>query len=551
MSFSRIQAAWLALLIGPAVALTGCGGSSSDSSSTTTAESTSPQGSVAMFVTDAPADPDLFEAVYVTLSQVELVPEDGSQPIVVREGDPVTVDLLNLTHDSLPLSYREGIPEGRYCEIRLTVDEVKLDLADGETVTTGLPADGLVTLLPDDCLDVQTGGVVNVQLDIDLGKSIFEEDGAYFMRPVFYVDVIREPGSQRLVRLEGKISEFDQDQQRILLCDSLPVQRYDFDNTYQGCAWVDLTDSTALFDNLNYDGEPRALSELFMDAKLGQTLAVAGVVSEFGHGVLEFDIPAGQLPPPGECKLWYPERPAGQQPPPKPCDLLVETAPTDTVVIDHDARIILDRRGLMAVDAIALELGEFLRVDGSVVDPVTDGAFTMASRPGEAVQADAADPLPVALQATAAGVNGTRIVSKTGAYLGTDAVIPETPVSVDGILETSSVGNTLRAALVVLDEAMQGLERLSGTVQTVDGSTAIVTTAIADDNPCGDSAGDLQIVTDAETRFLTVTVTDSGSTSRDGGTLEADQTVDVYGVCATDGTFDAEQVVIIEDTRAF
>lgn len=31
------------------------------------------------------------------------------------------------------------------------------------------------------------------------------------------------------------------------------------------------------------------------------------------------DIPYGHYPPPGECRLWYPNRPPGQQPPPRDC----------------------------------------------------------------------------------------------------------------------------------------------------------------------------------------------------------------------------------------
>lgn len=31
-------------------------------------------------------------------------------------------------------------------------------------------------------------------------------------------------------------------------------------------------------------------------------------------------IPKGHLPPPGKCKIWYPNRPAGQQPPPTSCE---------------------------------------------------------------------------------------------------------------------------------------------------------------------------------------------------------------------------------------
>jgi len=30
-------------------------------------------------------------------------------------------------------------------------------------------------------------------------------------------------------------------------------------------------------------------------------------------------IPRGHLPPPGECRTWYPGRPAGHQPPPYRC----------------------------------------------------------------------------------------------------------------------------------------------------------------------------------------------------------------------------------------
>lgn len=31
------------------------------------------------------------------------------------------------------------------------------------------------------------------------------------------------------------------------------------------------------------------------------------------------NIPPGHLPPPGECRIWYPGKPPGQQPPPVSC----------------------------------------------------------------------------------------------------------------------------------------------------------------------------------------------------------------------------------------
>jgi hypothetical protein len=30
-------------------------------------------------------------------------------------------------------------------------------------------------------------------------------------------------------------------------------------------------------------------------------------------------MPDGHMPPPGECRVWYPDRPAGHQPPPFKC----------------------------------------------------------------------------------------------------------------------------------------------------------------------------------------------------------------------------------------
>lgn len=32
-----------------------------------------------------------------------------------------------------------------------------------------------------------------------------------------------------------------------------------------------------------------------------------------------YRIPAGHLPPPGKCRVWFPDRPAGHQPPPTDC----------------------------------------------------------------------------------------------------------------------------------------------------------------------------------------------------------------------------------------
>lgn len=37
------------------------------------------------------------------------------------------------------------------------------------------------------------------------------------------------------------------------------------------------------------------------------------------HGYTHLQIPPGHYPPPGECRIWYPDRPPGHQPPPGQC----------------------------------------------------------------------------------------------------------------------------------------------------------------------------------------------------------------------------------------
>lgn len=44
-------------------------------------------------------------------------------------------------------------------------------------------------------------------------------------------------------------------------------------------------------------------------------------------------IPPGHLPPPGECRIWFPDRPPGQQPPPGPCGALQDRVPPGAVLV--------------------------------------------------------------------------------------------------------------------------------------------------------------------------------------------------------------------------
>jgi hypothetical protein len=81
-------------------------------------------------------------------------------------------------------------------------------------------------------------------------------------------------------------------------------------------------------------------------------------------------IPEGHLPPPGECRVWYPGRPAGQQPPPTSCAEAEEVAPPSTWILyrpPEDRRVVHTRvvdpvrRGvIIRIDLYDAERGTYL-----------------------------------------------------------------------------------------------------------------------------------------------------------------------------------------------
>ena len=48
---------------------------------------------------------------------------------------------------------------------------------------------------------------------------------------------------------------------------------------------------------------------------------------DYGYVPPRVDVPDGHLPPPGACRIWYPDRPPGHQPPPGPCHVLKYEVP--------------------------------------------------------------------------------------------------------------------------------------------------------------------------------------------------------------------------------
>ncbi|MGQ0546057.1 MAG: hypothetical protein ACT4P3_12105 [Betaproteobacteria bacterium] len=48
---------------------------------------------------------------------------------------------------------------------------------------------------------------------------------------------------------------------------------------------------------------------------------------------LHVKVPPGHMPPPGKCRIWYPELPPGRQPPPGECSELRYRVPANAVLV--------------------------------------------------------------------------------------------------------------------------------------------------------------------------------------------------------------------------
>ncbi|MEW8344699.1 MAG: DUF4382 domain-containing protein [Candidatus Thiodiazotropha sp.] len=524
------------------------GGGSSDTATTTTVQST---GTVGILLTDKPADPSLFLAMNATIDRVELIGSGAGDEVVLYSDEPQTVDLLSLKNESIPFTFRDDVPVGTYCKIRLTLSDLELvlvddtpdDMTDNETYHPRLPGNGKLDLLARDCFSVEEGNVITVQIDMDGGNSIhvIGNNNGFNFRPVVFVDVLHEGFESKLVRLQGEISEVMPEEDALLLCGALPVRRSDS----MECVKVKLNEDSAFFDNLNHDGAPRSLDELLMEEKVGESVVVVGWPEHHVTPHIGVDIPGGHLPPPGECRLWTIGDPPGQQPNPGDCELLEEEVSDDTVLVDQDGAVRDRYHPLMEVDALVVELGEFQRIEGEVIADADSNGFGMSVAVSDLRVAERA--LDVMLQSGDPGINGTRIVSKQGELLDYLAIAVPREVQVDGVMAMSDTEAMLKAALVIVDTAIREEDgQVTGTVVSTGAGGFVLSPE--SDSVCGVATTDLTVTYADDVDFLTVVITDTVSEITPGGALEVGQDVGVNGSCSEQG-YITDTVVIVDDQR--
>jgi len=488
----------------------GGGGGGVDSGGSVQAQG---KGTVGILLTDMPADPAQFAAIIASIIKVELMGSDENGPVTLYSGPAKEFDLLRLRNESIPLAFKDNVPAGTYCKIRLILSDLELvltdntpnDLSNNETDHPKLPGNGKLDLVARDCFNVVDGEVLGLQLDIDAAKSIHViEKGncsskgnksCFNFRPVVFVDVVNKDFKSKLVRLEGEITEIYSD--GLLLCDAVPSK--DMDNL--GCARIHFGGESAFFDNSpapkGNDGKPTAISKLLVDANIGEDLTVVGWV-----------------------KSW-----ASQ-------DNFDDNKPEEY-------------HPLLYLEALVAELGEFLQVEGTVAISADLKGFEMEVASGGPVLTDST--LAVIYQPGEAGINGTRIVSKAGELLGPLDVTEPLPVQVDGTLQLmTGFDPLLKAALIIIDKDTLGVEQVTGVIQSVGTSTLELTPEA--DTVCGVATSPIMVDLTRDVKVWTITITNDSYTIAPDGTLKEQQTVFMNGTCELTG-YQTDNVAIVEDER--
>lgn len=181
----RIDFRLLSLVIAALLTmLAGCGGGGGGEGSSVTAQT----GTVAVFIKDGPADQ--FEHIWVTISQVELLPVSGSPVVIYENPSGCRIDILDYRNEDFLLKIRRDVPAGQYSKIRLRVSEIELSPVSTDTEVK-LPS-GKIDLNPREPFTVEPGGNLTIRLDIDANKAIHvhpSRPGWYIFRPVIFVDI--------------------------------------------------------------------------------------------------------------------------------------------------------------------------------------------------------------------------------------------------------------------------------------------------------------------------------------------------------------------------
>ncbi len=177
--------------------LLSCGGGSGTSnlSSDGGSGSATGTGTVALLLADGPADN--YEHIWITITEVSLIPVAKSdEPVVIfKSVNGLKLDLLEYRDEDYLLTIKKEVPSGLYAKIRLAIKDIAVEPKDNapcSNLEIKLPS-GKIDLNPREPFYLTQGKTLSIRLDIDANKSInlhkAGKSGKCIFRPVIFVDI--------------------------------------------------------------------------------------------------------------------------------------------------------------------------------------------------------------------------------------------------------------------------------------------------------------------------------------------------------------------------
>jgi len=180
----------------------------------------SKSGELVVAITDAPFAHDIVAVATVQVDRISVLETDGgdSGALVLYDGDPIEIDLLDLTNGATDILVRADVPAGTYDQMRLRVASGYLELTDGDVFSTALGnlhltstgTSGLKVKI-DPAIEVVGGLSHDLLLDFDLTKSFHAVPGNALLNANFYklMPVVRAMNQSLTGELRGVVSQDD------------------------------------------------------------------------------------------------------------------------------------------------------------------------------------------------------------------------------------------------------------------------------------------------------------------------------------------------------
>jgi len=441
------------------VLLASCGGGGSGSSSTGSVVSASNTGSVGILLTDKPTSLDIFSGIMITVSKVELFNADSGEKVTAYSGAPRgPYNLLRLRNASKPLTLHDSVPTGRYCKIRLTLDDLWLSFKDGRPdYHPKLPGNNKLDMSARDCFYVSADKIIYVQLDMDMSKSVHVvkrgKRDEYNIRPVVFINAVGGDFTGKLVRLEGgTVEQINRAEGTVLVCDALPIYDNGGRDRRDRCVKVYIGKDTSAFDNDSNDGNATSggnaipLADVFSPERVGRgPVTLAGYFRLNAGGVYAADHRNDS-------------------------DSDDSDGGRGDADFDDSENNGFDDGHYLGFDALVIGFGEFLNLDGEVT-----------STSGSAEVNEALDATPTVSSTSATNPDrqfqaNDGIVEDGNGWVGVEDVATETAWI---RLTFDSSKDIHRVVLFDVVDTVAQLE--SGNIEFSDGSTIPITAPLPDD----------------------------------------------------------------------